>query len=62
MANESFGKDNQISLENSYSDRDDRIIRRSKRLIETAKNAEPHSNKKYQGTRELILNEMRLDE
>lgn len=62
MANESFNRDKQISLENSFSDRESRIIKRSIKITEAAKNAEPYSSKRYQGTRELILNEMRLDE
>lgn len=59
MANESFNKDKQISLENSYNDRESRIIKKSQRLTDAAKNG---PNKNYSGTRELILNEMRLDE
>lgn len=60
MANESFNKDKQISLDNSFSDRESRIIKRSTKLAEAARNG--INGRKYQGTRELILNEMRLDE
>lgn len=62
MANESFGKDKQISIENSFSDRDSRIIKKSMKLAEVARNAEPHSDRKYRNTKELILNEIRLED
>lgn len=62
MANESFGKDKQISIENSFSDRDSRIIKKSNKLTEVARNAEPHGDRKYRNTKELILNEIRLED
>lgn len=48
MANESFNKDKQISLENSYNDRESRIIKKSLKLTDAAKNG---PNKNYSGTR-----------